>query len=93
MSKAMDGSTIEARVLAAALRSPAGRRRSARLDAIRRLTVWFRNERRIRRSIDNDGGPSAGEPLLGTDLLHSPSTGRSATPRGDRERKAGLHRR
>jgi uncharacterized protein YjiS (DUF1127 family) len=47
----MHGTTIAARLLAGS-RGPIGRRQATWAPVLRRLIAWFRNERRIRRGID-----------------------------------------
>jgi uncharacterized protein YjiS (DUF1127 family) len=48
----MHGTTIAARLSAAGSKGSVGRRQTTRLPVLRRLIAWFRNERRIRRGID-----------------------------------------
>jgi uncharacterized protein YjiS (DUF1127 family) len=47
----MHGTTIAARLLAGS-RGPTGRRQATWAPVLGRLIAWFRNERRIRRGID-----------------------------------------
>jgi uncharacterized protein YjiS (DUF1127 family) len=48
----MERTMIDARMLAISRRDVSARRKTVRLDALRRLIAWFTTERRIRRTID-----------------------------------------
>lgn|SRR5262245_4917906 len=48
----MHATTIAARLLAAGSRGSAGRRQATQAPVLGRLIAWFRNERRIRRGVD-----------------------------------------